>query len=217
MQRVLKGSGTPAILTTPNPQRGETSHLWPQYLPGAQAVLLTIMSSTGGVETANVAVLDLRPGAPREPKVLAPGSQAHYVPSGHLVYAASDGALRATRFDLGHLTVGEPIPLAIDVAVQSTGTAEFDVGLDGTLAYVPASAVTAPARTLVWVDRLGHEERINAEPRAYTYPRISPDGTRVALDIRDRENDIWVWDFTGKHLTQVSRDSGFDRAPIVAG
>ena len=89
LQRVLKGGGTPAILTTPNPQRGETSHLWPQYLPGAQAVLLTVMSSTGGVETAKVAVLDLRPGAPREPKVLAAGSQAHYVPSGHLVYAAS--------------------------------------------------------------------------------------------------------------------------------
>ena len=24
-------------------------------------------------------------------------------------------------------------------------------------------------------------------------PRISPDGTRVALDVRDQENDIWIW------------------------
>ena len=186
-------------------------------MPGSQAVLLTIMSRTGGIETSKVAVLDLRPTRLGEPKVLVAGSQAHYLPSGHLVYAAAGGALRAIRFDLQHLTiVGDPIRWPIDVAVQSTGAAEFDVGLDGTLAYVPASAVTAPARTLVSVDRNGHEEPIEAKARGYTYPRLSPDGTRVALDIRDQENDIWVWDFAGKNLTRVTRDPGFDRAPVWA-
>ena len=46
LQRVSSSGGTPAILTTPNPQRGEASHFWPKYLPGSQAVLLTIMSLT---------------------------------------------------------------------------------------------------------------------------------------------------------------------------
>jgi serine/threonine-protein kinase len=28
----------------------------------------------------------------------------------------------------------------------------------------------------------------------YLYPRVSPDGGRVALDVRGEENDIWIWD-----------------------
>ena len=39
----------------------------------------------------------------------------------------------------------------------------------------------AAERALVWVDRKGHETSIDAEPRPYVYPRLSPDGTRVAM------------------------------------
>jgi Tol biopolymer transport system component len=54
------------------------------------------------------------------------------------------------------------------------------------------------------------------EARPYTYLRLSPDGSRVALDIRDRQNDIWVWDFSRRNLTQVTFDPRFDRAPAWA-
>ena len=47
---------------------------------------------------------------------------------------------------------------------------------------------------LVWVDREGREEPIGAPPRNYPIPRLSPDGTRIALDVRDQEQDIWIWD-----------------------
>src|SRR6185295_10735678 len=62
-----------------------------------------------------------------------------------------------------------------------------------------------------WVDRRGGEERINAPPRAYVAPRISPDGTRVALDIRDQENDIWIWDLARKTMTRLTIDPGLNR------
>ena len=62
---------------------------------------------------------------------------------------------------------------------------------------------------MVWVDRDGREETIDAPPRAYLYARVSPDGTRVALDIRDQENDIWVWNVAGETLTRLT----FDAAP----
>ena len=143
------------------------------------------------------------------------GSQAQYVPSGHLVYAAA-GTLRAVAFDLKRLEpIGTPVPVLSQVATLPSGTAEFDVARDGTLVYVSGGAgVTAPTRTLVWVDRQGREEAIKAAPaRAYVYPRLSPDGTRVALDIRDQENDIWVWDFARETLTRVTFDPGLDRAP----
>jgi serine/threonine-protein kinase len=66
----------------------------------------------------------------------------------------------------------------------------------------------------VWVNRQGREEPINAPPRAYAFPRLSPDGTRVALDVRDQENDIWIWDFMRQTLTRLTFDPSGDGWPI---
>ena len=69
-------------------------------------------------------------------------------------------------------------------------------------------------RTLVWVDRQGHEEAIKAAPaRSYLYPRLSPDGTRLALEVRDQQNDVWVWNFSRETLTRITSDPGVDQAP----
>jgi eukaryotic-like serine/threonine-protein kinase len=90
------------------------------------------------------------------------------------------------------------------VATSSTGLGDFDVSRDGTLAYVSPGSSSNPMRTLVWVDRQGHETPISAPPRAYVATRISPDTARVALEIRDQENDIWMWDFSRATLTRFS-------------
>jgi hypothetical protein len=115
-----------------------------------------------------------------------------YVPSGHLIYAAA-GTLRAVAFDLECLEAnGTPTPVLPQLMTLSSGVAEFDVASNGTLVYVTGGADVAPLRTLVWVDRQGREAAIRAAPaRAYNYPRLSPDGRRVALDIRDQDQDIW--------------------------
>jgi serine/threonine-protein kinase len=212
LQRVPSAGGEPTVLTKPNGERGEADHLWPQFLPGSQAVLFTITPTVGGIDASQIAVLDLRTGTPKI--LVRGGSQAQYVPSGHLVYAAA-GTLRAIAFDLGRLEViGSAIPVLAQVTTLPTGTAEFDVASDGTLVYVSGDAGGAPARTLVWVDRQGREEAVKAAPaRAYTYPRLSPDGMRVALDIRDQDFDIWVWDFARETLSRVTFDPGLDRAP----
>lgn len=87
------------------------------------------------------------------------------------------------------------MPVADHVVMKTSGAADFTVSNNGSLAYVASDSATDPMNTLVWVDRQGHEEPIAIPPRAYFYVRISPDGTRVALDIRDQENDIWTWNF----------------------
>ena len=67
----------------------------------------------------------------------------------------------------------------------------------------------------MWVDRQGREEAIqNVPPRGYIYPRISPDGTKVALDIRDEQLDIWTWDFARETLTRVTFDPREEEAPV---
>jgi Tol biopolymer transport system component len=95
----------------------------------------------------------------------------------------------------------------------ATGSANFDVARDGTLVYV-AGAPQSNARTLVWVNRQGDEEAIKVPPRAYLYPRLSPDGTRIALDIRDQDNDIWLWHVARETLTRITNDPALDRFPV---
>ena len=69
-------------------------------------------------------------------------------------------------------------------------------------------------RTLVWVDRQGKEEALGAEPDGYSYLKISPDGTRVALEITTGNGDIWIWDIPHKTRTKLTFDKADDAAPI---
>ena len=75
LQRVSSAGGEPTVLTKPNRERGEDDHLWPQFLPGSQAVLFTITPTTGGVDASQVAVLDLSTGTQKI--LMRGGSQAH--------------------------------------------------------------------------------------------------------------------------------------------
>jgi serine/threonine-protein kinase len=85
---------------------------------------------------------------------------------------------------------------------------------DGTLAYVSGpGGVGGAQRTLVWVGRQGQETAIAAPPRAYTYPRIAPDGASVALWSGDQENDIWRWDVARSTLTRLTFEGAIDTHP----
>jgi Tol biopolymer transport system component len=211
LQRCPATGGAAVVLTRPSREHGEADHAWPEFLPGDRAVLFTITSTTGQIADAQVAVLDLRTGVQKT--LVRGGSHAHYVPTGHLVYGVG-GALRAVAFDIEHLTVtGPPTPVLSQVVTSTTGKVDFDVARDGTLVYV-AGGVQSAARTLVWVDRQGQEEPLKAPPRTYLYPRLSPDGTRIALDIRDQDNDIWLWDIARETLARVTFDTALDRFPV---
>ncbi|MEO5819815.1 MAG: protein kinase [Vicinamibacteraceae bacterium] len=214
LQQVSSNGGSPVILTRPARDRGEADHLWPHLLPGGRAVLFTITPLTGGIEASQVAVLDLAAGTWKA--LIRGGRQAHYVPSGHLVYMAGTG-LAAIAFDLARLeTRGTATVMVPSVVTLPNGTAEYDVADNGTLIYAGGPGL-APRRTLAWVDRSGHEDPIAGAPeRPYAAVRLSPDATRLALEIGDGDNDVWVWDLTRRTLTRVSTDPGLDQSPIWA-
>jgi serine/threonine-protein kinase len=212
--RVSAAGGTPVVLT--RPEKG-TDHFRPWFLPDGRAVLFTIVpESSSRRAESQVAVLDLRSSA-NTPKVLVRGGgDARYVSTGHLVYVA-DNSLRAVRFDLDRLEpVGAAVPVLASVNVIGGFLGDFEVSDDGTIAYLAETTGGVAERTLTWVDRQGKGEPISAQSRAYLYPRISPDGTRVALDVRDQENDIWVWDLLQSNITRVTKHEGIDRLPVWA-
>ena len=210
--RVSADGGTPVVLTRPD--KG-FDHWRPTFLPGGRAVMFTIApDSPDQRANSRIAVLDLQSAANNPKIVFRGGSDARYLPTGHLVYVA-DNSLRAVRFDLERLEVrGSAVPVAAAVNVIGALAGDFDVSDDGMLVYIAQTAGIAAERTLTWVDRQGKEEPIVAPPRAYLYPRISPDGTRLALDVRDQELDIWVWDLVRRNATRVTKDSALDRAPV---
>ncbi len=210
--RVPASGGQPTVLSTPDTAHGERGHIYPSFLPGGRSVLFTVTSVGNPLEDGQIAALDLKTG--RRENLLSGGSQPEYIETGHLVYG-SGGALRAVRFDASSLKVsGDPVLVADRVAtLATTGAVEYSVSASGTLVYL-AGGVMGANRVLVWVDRQGREEPIGAPPRMYAYSRLSPDASRAALDIRDREEDIWIWDFARKTLTQLTADPALDTMPV---
>jgi serine/threonine-protein kinase len=87
------------------------------------------------------------------------------------------------------------------------------VSRGGALAYVDGRG-ERPSTTLVWVDRAGREESVGAPPRNYIYPRLSPDGTRIALDVRDADEDIWIWDVERTVATRLTSSPRGDYGPV---
>ena len=88
LQRVSASGGEPESVTTPDVDRGEGLHRFPQYLPGGNAILFTV--GTGGSwDDALIVAERLDTG---ERKVLIEGgSDARYVPTGHLVFNRGGG------------------------------------------------------------------------------------------------------------------------------
>jgi len=192
--RVSAGGGDPVVLTKPDTAKDERDHYFPFVLPGGRGVLFTI--TRGGTAERQLAVLDLKTG---QRKTLIQGSQPEYIETGHLIFT-NGGALWAVRFDLATLAVvGASVPVVDQVL--TLGAADFALSRHGTLAYVPVR--TSDTRSLVWINRQGVEEPALAPPRGYTRVRISPDGTRVALQIKDKNNEVWTWDMGRGKLTRL--------------
>jgi eukaryotic-like serine/threonine-protein kinase len=206
--RVPDGGGDPTPLSTPDAQNGEADHAWPEFLPDGSGVLFTIVPTTSSLENARIAVFDLRSSTTKV--LLDRGTDAHYLASGHLVYAQGETA-RAVPFDLRRLEVkGTPVQVLSQVATTRFGAGAFDVSHNGTLVYQPRSTLP-DGRTLVWVDRQGREEPVALTARAFQRPRLSADGKRAALEIQD---DLWIWDVGTQTVRQLTFGPVPNRFPM---
>jgi serine/threonine-protein kinase len=195
--RVSATGGEPTPLTAVDRARGERAHGFPAVLPGGTVVLYTITMAERAA--AQIAVLDLR--TLTSTQLISGGSDARYIASGHLLYASADSLL-AVPFDPERRAVqGAPVPIAERVTTAVNGALNAAVTEHGVLVYVPVGS--EPARSLIWVDRRGREEAIPVSPGAYSNPRLSPDGTKVALLVQDGGATIGVWDFKRQTLTRL--------------
>jgi eukaryotic-like serine/threonine-protein kinase len=216
VKRVAASGGKPEQLVTV--KDGELAH-GPQMLPGGKHMLFTLASGAAADrwEKAQIVVETLGTGARKT--VLETGTDARYLPTGHLVYAMS-GSLYAIGFDVNRLeTTGGPVPVVEGVRrapVVATGAAHFATSSTGSLVFFPGSAAAGSAQyEIVLADRKGQVEKPNVPGGPYATPRISPDGKRLVVVTHDgKEDSIWVYDMSGTSALRRLTYGGNSRVPV---
>ena len=186
-----------------------------QLLPGGTHVLYSVWTGDSP-DQAEIVVEDLE--THERKTVRAGGNDAKYLPTGHLVYAFEND-LFAQQFDLETLNVGEDGPVSVVPGVSRAGpreapNAHYAISDTGTLVYRPGSgsAQNQIERVLAFVDRDGNPEVLTAPGRLYDFTRLSPDETRIAVQIEDDDGtrNIWIYDITSNVLNQLT-DGGGER------
>jgi serine/threonine protein kinase len=211
LSRIKASGGVPEKLGAAPDAKDRHRVRSPWLLPDGEALLYT--DWRGSVETARVVVHSLRTGQRR---VLFEQALAAQYGGGQIVFARSDGSagsLWTAPFDPERLTAGAPVPAQPGVRLNAGGEAQYSLAGNGTLAYVPAP----PSRPqdLVWADRTGKASPLSRFRRDYRSPRVSPDGSKIALAILEKENlDIWIHDIARDTSTRLTQDRGADSTPV---
>jgi serine/threonine-protein kinase len=218
IMRVSPNGGTPEMLVGLNSSEGYVND--PHMLPGGGAVVFTIAPGTAAAagdpwENARIVVQSLTTGERKT--LIEGGADARYVPSGHLVYAIR-GTLFAVPFNLTTLAVtGGAVPIVEGVrraTSGSVGTAHFAFSDSGSLAYLPGPASGAQ-QALFLFDRKGGAEALNLPPGSYGYPRVSPDGRRLAFETTDgKETVVSIYELSGTSSVRRLTFGGNNRFPI---
>jgi hypothetical protein len=176
--RVSASPGAPSVIVDLRPH-GVYPH-WPDVLPGGRHVLITAVGPQGP-NAANIEALSLADGTRT---VLVKGGTFARYRNGYLVYV-NQGTLFAIPFDVDRLSLqGAAVPVLSNISYASTfGFAQLDISRNGTLVY-RRSPAHGP-RVASWIDRSGHIEPFVAQPGSYLFPRLSPDGGRLAVAMTD--------------------------------
>jgi eukaryotic-like serine/threonine-protein kinase len=193
--RVSADGGTVESLTKLDVGLDESSHRWPQVLPGSRAVIFTAERTRGSA----VVVASLDNG---ERRLTIEGADVgRYVSTGHLVYVQGS-RLMAAPFDIGRLAADRPGVSLFNIGPPSVDSVAFEGTDAGMLAYRSGSVGTS---TLVWANRAGIISPFTRELRGFAHPRVSPDGRRI---VASRENDLWVYDLARDGSSQLTFQGG---------
>ena len=209
--RVPESGGKPQVIAKVD--AADTAQ-GPQLLADGDTLIFTIYSGTSDqrFDKGKIVAHSLRTGVR---KVLYEGgSDGQVLPTGHLTFGTGS-VVYAVKFDAKTLTTsGTPVPVLEGVRRgPPTGAMIFRVAANGTMIYVPGQAVdsTTP-RTLGFIDRQARATPLNIAAAAYETPRLSPDGSRVAVTVvSDTGSDIWIQDLPVKSVLRRLTFNGVNR------
>ncbi len=206
--RVSASGGEPEQMTQLDEAAREMSHRLPHAVSEVKAVLFTVRYDNFQEDWKRTRIFVQSLDTGHRKPLLEGGSDARYVPTGHLVFAR-EARLLAVPFDLERLEVtGREVPVLDGISHtiytglsdRETGAAQFSFSATGLLAYGPGSVFPENPNTPVWVDRQGREEPLGAQPKLYFSGRVSPDGRRVLLTAAYPPRDVWSFDLDRQTL-----------------
>jgi len=190
----------------------------PYMMPGG--VLFTLVPASNANSALDKAQAVVQALKSDTRKIVLEGvTDARYLPTGHLAYV-SNGVLFAVPFDVKRLeTTGGPANILEGVARGNIIASQFAFSTTGSLIYVPGAVTASVAGQTVLglVDRKGDVEPLKTPPNAYSFPRVSRDGKRVAYQIEENnDTGIWIYELSGatapRRLTLPG--TGANRYPI---
>ena len=197
---------------------GERAHA-PQLLPDGKTVLFTLIKGIApdAWDKAEIVVQSADPGSRRS--LGLPGTDARYLPSGHLVFTRG-GVLFAAAFDPARLQVGAPVAVLQGIRRAANSAAQLGVSETGSLAYLPGPASLSASSSLQLAQlAVAHEsgslETLKLPDGPYQSPRISPDGTRLAYGLDNGSNThIWIYELKGDISPRQLTFRGNNRYPV---
>jgi len=171
----------------------DNTHRWPVFLPNGKHFLFWAGNFGNSKDDRSSGIyassLD---GNERKLVTLCHSSFGY--DSDHLLYADDERHLVSVAFDVSTATIsGSRSVIANATGFQpSTYWAALTVAENGTVIYNTSSGAALSA--LTWMDRTGKELGRVGDAGVMANPFISPDGSRIALDISDeRSNNVDIW------------------------
>jgi Tol biopolymer transport system component len=185
LQRVAIGDGVATQLTSID--SSEIAHRWPFFFPDGQHFGYVSQRDDG----YQLMVGSLNGDAPAA--VTAVESSVAFAPP-DIVLIARGGNLFAHRFDIrGRNLSAAGVKIAEEVGVSPTRETWVSVSATGALIYLPPRSL--PRGRLAWVDRAGRVEYLPLPEGPYGEPALSPDGSKVALSVREVSGaELWLYD-----------------------
>jgi serine/threonine-protein kinase len=195
------------MLATTDSARGELFFNQPKALPDGKTVLFAIQT-TKGLGQTELASVSLPSAQVNRYDLVTLDPIA--VIDGTLIYVQQSGAVMAVPIDLkaGRIA-GTPVGLGVSAQTTVAGSSLFVMSGTGTAVYQPLNLAT----TVGWVDSHGKFEPVTTTQQAYSYPRFSPDGKRIALTVGTGDQaSIWLYDFGSATLVRLTEgNTGSER------
>ncbi|MCB1182288.1 protein kinase [bacterium] len=205
-------SGETSALTEPDSSRGERSHRWPQFVPGRRGVVFECQFLGRNYDQSAVEYVDLDT---KERQVILRGGATPVVrTAGHLLFTRGTG-IYAVGLDLATLTptglpqlVREDVSTSVGNQEDDDGSAQFAVDEQGNLLYLDLRGSRSEDVRLAWLDFATGDVTPFTDYRHYGYGNVSPDGGKLAIEVRDADYDITVRDLlTGREQQLTNRPS----------
>jgi Tol biopolymer transport system component len=188
------GTGAASLtetLTVP----GDQTHRWPVFLPDGNHFLFWggNFANAADDHTSGIYVSSLDKEK-KERRLVTEARSSFQYDSGHLYFVDSQRQLVSVPFDPSKAVISGSATVVVSaVGFQpSTYWGAFSVAQNGTLVYNTNTG--AVLSVLTWMDRSGKAFGRIGDPAVIANPTISPDGSRVAVDISDQKaNNVDVW------------------------